>query len=149
NAVVSLAAPAVRSVEESGGAITVDYLMRDVPETPEAIARLRAKVEGDPQLRGMLVTDDQRAALVVLDFWEGREQSWGIGERAMKHNETFAGRGVRFWLAGEPIAAITDLEQSTMLQRRIPLTFLVIAIMLLVSFRSVQGMLIPMLTATL
>src|SRR5207247_1076799 len=32
---------------------------------------------------------------------------------------------------------------------RIPLTFLVIAGMLLVSFRSVQGMLVPMLTATL
>src|SRR5512132_620332 len=31
--VVSLAAPAVRTVEESGGAIKVDYLMRDVPQT--------------------------------------------------------------------------------------------------------------------
>src|SRR6185295_13131018 len=33
--VVSLAAPAVRTVEESGGAIKVDYLMRDVPQTAE------------------------------------------------------------------------------------------------------------------
>ena len=32
---------------------------------------------------------------------------------------------------------------------RIPLTFLVIALMLLLSFRNLQGMLIPMLTAAL
>lgn len=149
HAVVSLAAPAVRTVEESGGAIKVDYLMRDVPQTPEAIAALRAKVEADPQLKGMLVTDDQRAALVVLDFFEGERQSWEIGQMVLALTEQFRDRGVDFWIAGEPLIAITDLDQSAMLQRRIPVTFVVIAVMLLVSFRSVQGMVIPMLTATL
>jgi predicted RND superfamily exporter protein len=148
HAVVSLAAPAVRTVEESGGSIKVDYLMRDVPETPEAIAALRAKVEADPQLKGMLVTDDQHAALVVLDFFEGR-QSWEIGKIVLALTEQFRDRGVDFWIAGEPLIAITDLEQSALMQKRIPMTFLVIAVMLLVSFRSVQGMLIPMLTAAL
>src|SRR5438477_5259078 len=33
--VVSLAAPNVRHVEESGGAIRVDYVMGEVPRTPE------------------------------------------------------------------------------------------------------------------
>src|SRR5437763_5432279 len=44
---------------------------------------------------------------------------------------------------------MASLEQSREVAWRIPLTFLVIAGMLLVSFRSVQGMLVPMLTATL
>src|SRR5204862_46478 len=44
---------------------------------------------------------------------------------------------------------MASLEQSREVAWRIPLTFLLIALMLLVSFRSVQGMLIPMLTATL
>jgi hypothetical protein len=149
HAVVSLAAPAVRTVEESGGAIKVDYLMRDVPETPEAIAALRAKVEADPQLKGMLVTDDQKAALVVLDFYEGQQQSWEIGKAVLALTEQFRDRGVDFWVTGEPMFAITDLEQSALLQRSAPITFLVIAVMLLVSFRSFQGMFIPMLTATL
>ena len=51
--VVSLAAPGVRHVEDRGGSIVSDYLMRDPPTTPEEIAALRARVEGDPQLRGM------------------------------------------------------------------------------------------------
>src|SRR5207244_5683281 len=67
--VVSLAAPRVRYPEERGGTISVGYLMKEVPRTPEEIAALRARLQSDPQLDGMLVTRDQRAALVLLDFW--------------------------------------------------------------------------------
>jgi predicted RND superfamily exporter protein len=147
--VVSLAAPAVRTVEESGGAIKVDYLMRDVPRTPEEIARLRAKVEDDPSYRGLLVTPDQKAAIVVLDFFEGGQESWQIANTILALMDQYRDRGVDLYLAGEPTFALTDLEQTKLLSRRIPLTFLVIALMLLISFRSLQGMFIPMLTATL
>src|SRR5438094_141363 len=44
---------------------------------------------------------------------------------------------------------MSDKEQSRAVAVRIPLTFLVIALMLLLSFRSRQGMFVPMLTATL
>jgi predicted RND superfamily exporter protein len=147
--VVSLAAPAVRWVEESGGAIKVDYLMRDVPQTPEEIARLRAKVEDDPAYRGMLVTPDQKAAIVVLDFFEGGMESWQVATAILDLTKQFEDRGVDIYIAGEPTFALTDLDQTKLMSRRIPLTFLVIALMLLISFRSVQGMIIPMLTATL
>jgi predicted RND superfamily exporter protein len=147
--VVSLAAPAVRTVEESGGAIKVDYLMRDVPTTTEEIARLRAKVEDDPAYRGLLVTPDQKAAIVVLDFFEGGQESWQIAKSVLALMDEYRDRGVDLYLAGEPTFALTDLEQTALLSTRIPLTFLVIALMLLVSFRSLQGMFIPMLTATL
>jgi hypothetical protein len=147
--VVSLAAPAVRVVEESGGTLQVNYLMRDVPRTPEEIAQLRAKVEDDPGYRGMLVTPDQRAALVVLDFFESEQQSWEIAKSILALGDSFRDRGVDIYIAGEPTFALTDLEQTELLTSRIPVTFLVIAVMLLISFRSLQGMFIPMLTATL
>ena len=147
--VVSLAAPAVRTVEESGGAIKVDYLMRDVPQTPADIAALRAKVEDDPAFRGMLVTPDQQAAIVVIDFFEGKQESWQVAHDVLGLIDQFRDRGVDIYIAGEPTFALTELEQTSVLTRRIPVTFLVIALMLLVSFRSLQGMFIPMLTATL
>ena len=146
--VVSLAAPSVRHVEESGGSISADYLMREPPETAEEIAALRAKVDDDPQLRGMLVTPDNRAAMVIVDFWEGT-QSYELAHRAMSLAEPYRDRPIDFFFAGEPMMALMDLEQSRELAVRIPITFAVIALMLLVSFRNLQGMLIPMLTATL
>ena len=148
HAVVSLAAPSVRHVEDRDGEIRVDYLMRDVPRTPEAIAALRARLESDPQLRGLLVTPDQRAALVFVDFWDG-PPAWELADRVDAMVERHRGRGVDVWLTGEPMFARSDLGQSALMARRIPITFLVIALMLLLSFRNLQGMLIPMLTATL
>src|SRR6266404_226580 len=146
--VVSLAAPSVRHAEEEGGTIRVDYLMRDVPETPEEIAALRARLEDDPALRGVLVTPDQRAALVMLDFYDGTSGQ-DVFARTLSLAEPYRDRPLDFYFAGEPMFVMASLEQSREVAWRIPLTFLVIAGMLLVSFRSVQGMLVPMLTATL
>ncbi|HTD26829.1 MAG TPA: MMPL family transporter, partial [Candidatus Elarobacter sp.] len=146
--VVSLAAPSVRHAEEEGGTIRVDYLMRDVPETPEEIATLRARLDDDPALRGVLVTPDQRAALVMLDFYDG-VSGQDVFARTASLAAPYRDRPLDFYFAGEPMFVMASLEQSREVAWRIPLTFLVIAGMLLVSFRSVQGMLVPMLTATL
>jgi predicted RND superfamily exporter protein len=146
--VVSLAAPGVRHVEDDGGTIKVDYLMRDVPTTPEGIARLRANVDDDPQLRGILVTPDEQAALVLLDFW-GNASGREVYERTASLAEPYRDQPLDFYYAGEPMAQLIDVEQSREVAWRIPFTFLVTALMLLVSFRSLQGMFVPMLTATL
>ncbi|HEY8513948.1 MAG TPA: MMPL family transporter [Candidatus Binatia bacterium] len=146
--VVSLASPNVRAIEDVGGTLNVDLVMRDPPQTPEEIAALRAKVEADPQLEGMVVTPDQRAAVLVFDFWEDAERN-EMAQRALAIAEELRDRPVDFYFAGEPMLSLTDVEQSKEVGRRIPITFAVIAVMLLISFRNVQGMLIPMLTAAL
>ena len=148
--VVSLAAPAVRHVEEVEGEIKVDYVMRDVPRTPDEMATLRTRVEGNKQLRGMLVTDDQRAALVVVDFWPSDSvQSHDLARTVMRLADKYRDRPLDIYFAGEPMITLMDEEQSREIGWRIPITFAVIAAMLLISFRNLQGMLIPMLTATL
>ncbi len=146
--VVSLAAPSVRHAEDRGGTIDTDYLMRDVPHTPEEMRALRARVDDDPQLRGLLVTPDDRAALVFVDFWE-TASGGDIFARTTGLARPWQDRPLDFYFAGEPIFAMQDREQSAEIAWRIPITFLVIAVMLLLSFRSVQGMVVPMLTATL
>jgi predicted RND superfamily exporter protein len=146
--VVSLAAPSVRYAQDRGGSISVDYVMREVPKTQEEIAQLRAVVESDPQLRGILVTDDQRAAMVILDFWDSAKDR-DIYQRVTGLAVPYRDRPLDFYFAGQPVFAMTDEAQSTEMASRIPFTFLVIAVMLLLSFRSIQGMVVPMVTATL
>ncbi len=146
--VVSLAAPSVRHIEQTDGAINVDYFMREVPHTPGEIAALRARLEDSPQLRGMLVTPDNRAAIVLIDFYETKQKA-ELYERIKTLEEPYRDRPIDFYYAGEPMMALTDRAQSAEVGRDIPITFLVIAIVLLISFRSLQGMFIPMLTAFL
>ncbi len=146
--VVSLAAPGVRYVQDIDGRIEADPLMRDVPQTPQAVAALRAKVESDPQLRGMVVTPDQHAAVLVLDFWQSGDSD-ALFQRVRRMSEAFRDQAVDFYFAGEPVIRLTDVEQSREVAYRLPLTFVIIGIMLLLSFRNLQGMVIPMLTALL
>jgi len=146
--VVSLAAPSVRVVQDVAGRIEADLLMRDVPRTPEAIAALRAKVDADPQLRGMVVTPDQRGAVLALDFWQDNAGT-DLAQRVLGLADHFRDRPIDFYFAGEPIVSLTDVEQAREMALRLPIVFLVIALMLLWSFRNLQGMLIPMLTAVL
>jgi predicted RND superfamily exporter protein len=146
--VVSLASPSVRHVRELNGALDIDLLMRDPPETPEDMAALRAKVDGDPQLKGMVVTPDQKGAVLIMDFWPGpRVQD--LADRVLALRDEFRDAPVEIYLAGEPMVALTDRAQSAEIGRRLPITFAAIALMLLLSFRNLQGMLIPMLTAAL
>jgi predicted RND superfamily exporter protein len=148
HAVVSLAAPAVRHAEDAGGMIRVDYLMREVPRTPAEVAVLRARVEGDPHLAGFLVTPDERAALLVLDFWDGPEGP-DLAARVQDLARGFADRPVDFYFAGGPIASLVDLEQAAEVAARVPLVFGAIAVVLLFAFRNLQGMVVPLLTAAL
>jgi hypothetical protein len=146
--VVSLAAPGVRYVEDREGRLDIDYLMRETPRRAAEIARLRARVESDPQLRGLLVTPDNRAALVMLDFWDHATHA-ELADRVRALAEPYRDAPVDFYFAGEPIMAIMNAEQMHDVGWRIPLTFLVIALMLFASFRNLQGMFIPMVTAAL
>jgi hypothetical protein len=147
--VVSLAAPGVRhAAVTEAGAIEVDYLMREVPRTAEGVAALRARVDGDPQLRGLLVTPDERAALLMVDFWDG-PKGHEIAARVQGLATPFRDRPVDFWFAGEPMVSLIDLEQSEEVAERVPFTFLAIALVLLGSFRNLQGMFVPLLTAAL
>lgn len=146
--VVSLAAPNVRYVEDIDGRIEADIIMKEVPQTADAIAALRAKVESDPQLRGMLVTPDQRAAVLIVDFWHSGEGD-AVIQRVLELAEHLRGRAIDFYVAGEMVMRLTDAEQTREMTLRLPLTFLLIALMLLLSFRNFQGMAIPMLTAAL
>src|SRR5262249_59674232 len=98
--------------------------------------------------KGMVVTPDQRGAVLIMDFWPGAP-AYDLADRTLALGEKFRDRGVDFYFAGEPMMALTDREQSEEMRLRVPLTFAVIALMLLISFRNLQGMLILMLTAAL
>jgi uncharacterized protein len=146
--VISLASPSVRHVQDLNGNLDIDLLMRDPPRTPDEMQALRAKVDGDPQLKGMVVTPDQRGAVLIMDFWPG-PKAHDLADRALALRDEFKDAPVEIYLAGEPMIALTDRAQSAEIGRRLPITFGAIALMLLLSFRNLQGMVIPMLTALL
>ncbi|HLK13022.1 MAG TPA: MMPL family transporter [Candidatus Binatia bacterium] len=145
---VSLASPAVRRVEASDEGIREDYVMREVPETAAEIGRLRDIVRDNPMLRGGVVTEDERAAIVLADFWPGTQAdaiAAGVGEALARA----AGPSYTLHATGEPL--IIAAEHAYL--RHVPLYFGgavgVMMVVLLVSFGTWQGMVLPILTGLL
>ncbi len=145
---VSLAAPSVRRVEVTDGDLREEYLMREPPESAEDIRRLRAYVVDDPLFRGGLVTEDERAALVFADFWPGTPKD-EIAEGVYALLERYRSPAYDLHATGEPLFVAAGNEYVRTVPLYLGAAVLVMMLVLLASFRTWQGMLLPLLTGVL
>src|SRR5262249_50701681 len=125
-----------------------EYLMRDVPASPDEIAHLRDAVRKNPLYSGVLVSPDERAALVAVDFDRERNEA-EITRLLREVVARHATADIEIQLTGQPIILETVNEYVASAGMRFALAFCLISLVLYVSFRSVQAMILPMLTAVL
>jgi predicted RND superfamily exporter protein len=149
--VLSLAARKVKLVKGGADGMEVTPMLDTVPTTPEGIARLRAAVASMPVYINALVSPDGRAAAVVADFKQDSTTpnyiALNAGLRRIIEQER--DDSVDLLLGGLPIVG----EAADREFMKMPLFFgaalLIVMLVQFWSFRSVQGMLLPMVTGIL
>ncbi|HET9372521.1 MAG TPA: MMPL family transporter [Vicinamibacterales bacterium] len=149
--ILSVAAAKVKHVAGGAEGMTVRPMMEAVPRTAEEIARLRAAVASMPIYINALVSPDSRAVAVVADFKQDERTpnfialTAGLREIVERERDD----RVDIYLGGLPIIG----EAADRQFMKMPLFFgAALVIVMLVqywSFRSLQGMLLPMLTGIL
>ena len=127
-------------------------MMETVPQTPEEMARLKAAVASMPIYINALVSPDGKAAAVVADFKQ--DETLAELHRAQRRTshaivERERDDAIDIYLGGLPmIGEAADREFMKM-----PMFFgaalLIIMLVQYWSFRSLQGMLLPLLTGIL
>lgn len=144
----SVAAPYVRAVDSSNGALRVEPLMDDVPPTAAVAQRVRERVEADPMFRETLVSADRRAAVIVADFDDRMKdvELAAFVERVVgpERDDT-----VTIALAGAPILRKELARYTAMMALLFPLAVVIIGLVHYEAFRTVQAMLLPLVTALL
>jgi predicted RND superfamily exporter protein len=149
--VVSLAARKVKHIKGGPEGMVVRQMLETLPQTPADIERLKADVTSMPIYINSLVAPDGRSAAIVADFKQDATIPNFVamidGMRQVAERERDA--TVDIYYGGSPvIGEAADLQFMTM-----PMFFgaalLVIMLIQLWSFRSVQGMLLPMVTGIL
>ncbi|MFN8640820.1 MAG: MMPL family transporter [Candidatus Binatia bacterium] len=145
----SLAAPYVRTVLAGpDGAMQVEPLMG--PGAPDAAtaARVRERVMADPLFRETLVSADRRAAMIVADFDDRIKdvELATVVEQAVapERDDT-----VTVALAGAPILRRELARYTAMIAFLFPLAVVIIGLVHYEAFRTVQAMLLPLVTALL
>jgi predicted RND superfamily exporter protein len=150
--ILSLAARKVKTIKGRAEGMEVRPMMESVPQTPQDIAKLKSAVASMPIYINSLVSPDGKSAAVIADFKQDvkRFPNWIAllaGMRKIVDRER--DNSVDIHLGGTPIVAeAADVEFATM-----PAFFgaalLIIMAIQYWSFRSVQGMLLPMITGIL
>ncbi len=133
-------------VADSDGSVDIHSLMDQVPTEPAEIERIRREVREDRFFRGNLVSEDESAAVIVADFDQG------IGDEelaALVEGIVDAERDgtVRIALAGSPILRAALARYTAMIAYLFPLAVLVIGLIHYEAFRTLQAMLLPLVTA--
>jgi predicted RND superfamily exporter protein len=149
--ILSLAARKVKQVKGGPDGMEVRPMMDTVPRTAEDIARLKAAVASMPIYVNALVSPDGKAAAVVADFTQDERSPnfIALNDAMRRIVDRERDANVEIYLGGITIIG----EAADVHFTKMPIFFgAALVIILLVqywSFRSVQGMVLPMLTGIL
>lgn len=147
--VISLAARKAKDIVGTEEGMQVRQLMETVPQTPQEIERLKKAVYANPIYINSIVSQDGKMALVIADFKSGKDFR---GYTPIKNQvEAVINRerddSVKIYTGGISV----NLAWLEIYSERMKfLFFIALAIImgiLYLSFRSFQGMLIPVITA--
>ncbi len=120
--------------------------MQKLPQTPQQTEQLKQRVIHNKMYRGNLVSADGTATLVVFKFAVGNSDLATVKRVKAALQKLHLKEKVYF--AGGPfVTAMVAQIISEDLIFLIPITFLVISIILYLSFHSLQGVFLPMLSA--
>jgi uncharacterized protein len=149
--VLSLAARKVKQIKGGAEGMEVRPMLEVIPETPEAMARLRAAVASMPIYDNALVSPDGKAAAIVADFRQDETTPNFVVmlEGLRKIVDAERDGTVDIYLGGTPVIG----EAADLQFMKMPIFFgaalLIILLIQYWSFRSIQGMLLPLATGLL
>lgn len=149
--ILSLAARKVKYIKGGLEGMEVRQMMESVPQTPAEIAKLKAAVASMPIYINALVSPDGKAASIIADFKEDENIPNKIVmlkdlRKIVDHERDDT---VDIYLGGAPVIG----EGANLQFMKMPMFFgaalLIVMLIQYWSFRSFQGMLLPMLTGIL
>ncbi len=118
----------------------------DLPDTPEELKVLRNRVMSKEMYRGTIISDDGTATLIISTLND--EVDPQTVARTVKGKVLAMDLPLKIYFTGSPmlVTYISDLMTSDLI-KLLPIAFLLIAFILMLSFRSVRGVVLPLLTA--
>ncbi len=164
--VLSIASRKVKNLRFNAQGFDVERLMPSVPGTQAEADEIKKRVFANPLYVGALISFDASAAAIIIDVQDqeaveqsvvisGESLNEPLGDLALYNalkrlakQEEDAQTSIH--LGGLPVS-LAFLEQDAILMNRLvfPIAFLVIMLIHYHAFRTLQGMLIPALTALL
>ncbi len=120
----------------------------DLPDTPEELQALRGRVLDNEMYKGNIISEDGTATIILFTLPDYADIQ--VVSREVKEKTLSLHLPENIYFAGAPmmVTSIADLISNDLVTL-IPITFLVIAIVLFMGFRSASGVILPLLTTAI
>lgn len=151
NNVLSIASSNVKDIKGTAEGMEISQFMEEVPATEKEMTVLRNKVNSNSSYRGVLVSSDEKATTIVLDF-ESLDKIGGFtGARKAidKIVNPEKDSNTNIYLAGSPISVYWLGVYSQRMKYVFFIALVVIGLLHFSAFRTLQGLFIPLVTAIL
>lgn len=146
---LSLTARRAKNIIGTAEGMEVRPLITIIPETPQQMAALRQAIKNNPAYINSIISQDERTAVIVVPFKNGKGGFRGMMETANKALDSVRDDTVDIAIGGLP-SFLSRIEiYSERMGILLPLAILLVGLILFEAFRSFQGMILPLITAIL
>jgi len=147
----SIASPSLKDVRPDGDGIVVRPMMEEPPRTAAEAARVRERVEANPDLAGTLVSDDGRALAIHATFELTPElPAYEDLHRAVLDVLRANDDGSFEWALSGPVVLASEVSRHAgRMVLWFPLAIVVIGLVHYEAFRTAQAIFLPLATALL
>lgn len=147
--IISLSARKAKNIEGTEEGMQVKPLMEKIPSTPEEFAALKKGIDSNPAYENLLISKDEKTTQIVAEFKKipgGFKAIRAIVEDAVAPEKDAS---VEFNITGITIYLAILEEFSGRMGFLFPLALLIIGLIHYEAFRTVQALILPLVTALL
>ncbi len=142
----SLASPKIKNIVGTEDGISARAMLTKLPHTNAELAELATAITNNPVYDGVLIAHDRKTAAVVSEFKLNPKGFGAIEHDVREAIAPFADDSVELMVTGQPIF-LSALERfSDRMAFLLPIALLVIGLLHFEAFRTVQGLLLPLVT---
>jgi hypothetical protein len=120
----------------------------ELPKSPEDFEALRTNVMSNEMYKGSIVSEDETSSLIIFNLKDGANVN-DVAENVIA-NVSNLNLSENIYYTGSPmlVTSISALMKTDFIQL-LPIAFLVIGFILFLSFRTISGVVLPLLTAVI
>lgn len=120
----------------------------EMPESPEDFQKLRNNILSNEMYKGSIVSDDETATLIIFSL-DNEANVNTLAKQVIQKTEALQLPEKLYYIGSPMLVTYISELMTNDLTNLLPLAFLVIALVLFLSFRSISGVLLPLLIAVI
>ena len=145
----SLASSKTKNIVGTEEGMSARAMLAKLPQSEAELAALRTAIDNNPVYDGVLISKDRKTAAVVTEV-KSNPLGFGAIERDVRAAiAPFADESVELMVTGQPIFLSALEHFSDRMGFLLPIALLVIGLLHFEAFRTIQGLVLPLVTALL